>query len=138
MTRYEKLAWFNFAIIAGTAAILIPCIFLMGACLGFLVATALGSIGYAYGEVRFLNKRGVPRSQLFDERDESIGRRAIVLSGLIAYCSVIIACTLVPVFSSGGVSPFLPFVIVVTGYYLYKTVFSILVLVFYRKGAADA
>jgi len=147
MSRYEKLAWFNLAIIAGAAAMLCSCMLLMGPNVGFVIAVALGciglalalvSIGLVYGAFRSVRKKDASRFQSSDQRADGIAKNAVIYAAAVYFVATIAAIAVVSAFTAGNMSGRVYFGIEIAGVYLFNIAFSILILVSCRKGAVDA
>lgn len=138
MNRWQKIAWFNLAVIAG-------CILLAGGmtiklALQFGFPSALsgtGFLGFAFliglGPLLFRKKKG---QVSFDERDVMIERRALRCGTTVSYFYYLFVCAgtwLYVGFDSKISSGVLP-MLVVGAFYVVNIVQAIVTLVEYSRG----
>ena len=141
MNRFQKIAWFNLIVIAASLTF-------SGAAVGILaimhgMPTALGGLGFlgiagliGLSPILFRKKRG----QLgFDERDELIHKKAVLIAYSVFWVFFAAAC-MIPwlVLKTGAKIPvvLLP-VVLVGGFIIVQLVQSVAVLIQYGWGIDD-
>jgi hypothetical protein len=134
MSAWQKLAWFNLAVVAGTVILVVALIPILGPTRAQGGFGVLGLLGLAPWFLR--GGSGV----LEDERDRMIRSRSSVIAFFIFWLAFVAACMSLP--ARYGWDGSVPVSVVLSGVWygvmVVVGVMAVTTLVMYRLGGADA